>query len=336
MYVISGLKLWLIICCFLVISMIFIGGLTRLTDSGLSIVEWKPVTGIIPPLGEKDWQIEFNKYQASPQYQKINDTITLSEFKFIFWLEFIHRLLGRVTGLIYLLPLIFFYFKGKIKKDCILSHIIILALFFAQGFMGWYMVKSGLINQPYVSHFRLASHLIIAFVIYNLLFCQLMKSSFDILIISSKINLLKTKYLFLILIAATYLQVFLGGLVAGLDAGLVYNSFPLMGESFIPYQLFNSLPSLSDPVFVQFIHRIGAYTICFITIILIINLLKVNHPKLTKVAYYIIFALLLQMALGVIVILYSVPITMALIHQLAAIFFLSCLLWGHFLICLSK
>jgi len=336
MYENFWLKQWLTACCFLVILMIFIGGLTRLTDSGLSIVEWKPVTGIIPPLNIQAWQIEFDKYQTSPQYQKINDNMTLSEFKFIFWLEFIHRLAGRITGLIYVLFLIFFYVKGKIKKNSILAHTIILILFVAQGFMGWYMVKSGLINQPYVSHFRLAIHLIMAFAIYNLLFYQLMKNSFDILIISSQINLLKLQRLFLVTITVTYLQVFFGGLVAGLDAGLVYNSFPLMGNSFIPNELFNILPSLSNPVFVQFIHRIGAYTICIITIILIINLLKVNHPKLTKVAYYIIFALLLQMAVGIIVILYSVPIIMALIHQLVAIFFLSCLLWGHFLVCLLK
>ena len=161
---------WLLTCSILVILMIIIGGFTRLTNSGLSIVEWRPVTGIIPPLSEKDWQAEFTKYQNTPEYQQVGVNIYLKEFKFIFWIEFLHRLAGRVTGLIYLLPLLYFSLKQKLKTEDRLPHFLILILFFIQGFMGWYMVKSGLQSLPYISHYRLAFHLIIAVLLYSLIF----------------------------------------------------------------------------------------------------------------------------------------------------------------------
>lgn len=326
---------WLNICCLMVVFLILLGGLTRLTDSGLSIVEWKPVSGVIPPLGLDDWEIEFSKYQQSPEYQKKNTTMTLSEFKFIFWLEFFHRLAGRVVGLFYLLPFLYFLATGQIAKKSISTYFIILLLFCAQGFMGWYMVKSGLISEPNVSHVRLALHLIIATIIYTLLFYQLMKNSFDILIISPQVKLDSAKCYSIIAITLVYIQIFLGGLVAGLDAGLVYNSFPLMGVSFIPDEITLqslSISSLNDAVFVQFIHRMGAYAVCISVICLVISLFRVEHPKLRRVAYNITFAVILQMLLGVITILYSVPISVALLHQLFAIILLSSILWVYFLI----
>ncbi len=323
---------WLNICCIMVVFLIFLGGLTRLTDSGLSIVEWKPITGVVPPLSEADWQVEFSKYQQSPEYQIKNASMTLSEFKFIFWLEFIHRFAGRIVGLFYLLPFVYFLITRQIAKKSIPTYCAILLLFCAQGFMGWYMVRSGLISAPNVSHFRLALHLIIATIIYTLLFYQLMKSSFDILIISPQVKLDRLKYYCLLTITLIYIQIFLGGLVAGLDGGLVYNSFPLMGDSFIPEEItFNSI-SMSEAVFVQFTHRIGAYAVCIGAIYLVISLLKTHHPKLARVAYTIAFAILLQMALGIITIIYAVPIVAALLHQLFAIILLSAILWAYFLV----
>ncbi|MFY9589992.1 COX15/CtaA family protein [Rickettsia endosymbiont of Halotydeus destructor] len=326
---------WLVVSCTMIMLMILIGGVTRLTGSGLSIVEWRPLTGIVPPLNIEGWQIEFIKYQAFPEYQIHNYAMTLSEFKFIYWLEFIHRLAGRVTGLIYLLPLIYFYFKGEIKKYSLLPYISVLILFCVQGFMGWYMVKSGLINNPSVSHFRLAFHLIIAVIIYHLLFYCLMKNSFDILLISPQINLKTPLFFCLTGIAIIYGQIFLGGLVAGLHGGLIYNSFPLMGESFIPIEIKDNLFRTSnwyDSVFVQFIHRIGAYSVFVITLFLAGSLLKIQHPKLNKIAYYLIIAVLIQMLTGIITILYSVPLIAALIHQIFAIILLSIIIWCYFLI----
>ena len=325
---------WLSLCCLIVVFLIFLGGLTRLTDSGLSIVEWKPISGVVPPLTISDWESEFSKYQQSPEYQKKNTTMNLPEFKRIFWLEFIHRLAGRVVGLFFLLPLLYFLVTRQIAKKSIPTYFTILLLFCIQGFIGWYMVKSGLVSEPNVSHFRLAMHMIIATIIYTLLFYQMMKNSFDILIISSPVKLHSAKCYCVLAIILVYVQIFLGGLVAGLDGGLVYNSFPLMGNSFVPKEITWSLSvsNFNEAVFVQFIHRIGAYAVCISVICLVISLLKIKHPKLTRAAYTITAAVILQMLLGVFTILYSVPIVVALLHQIFAIILLSSILWSYFLI----
>lgn len=325
---------WLSLCCLMVVFLIFLGGLTRLTDAGLSIVEWKPISGVIPPLTIADWESEFLKYQQSPEYQKKNTTMNLAEFKGIFWLEFIHRLAGRIVGLFFLLPLLYFLATGQIAKKSIPTYLIILLLFSIQGFMGWYMVKSGLISEPNVSPFRLALHMIIATIIYTLLFYQMMKSNFDILIISPSVKLNSVKCYCLLAIILVYIQIFLGGLVAGFDGGLVYNSFPLMGSSFVPEEITWPLnvSNFNEAVFVQFIHRIGAYAVCISVVCLVISLLRMKHPKLTRVAYTIAVAVILQMLLGVITILYSVPIVVALLHQIFAIILLSSILWAYFLI----
>lgn len=328
-------KHWLATCCCMVVFMVFWGGLTRLTDSGLSIVEWKPVAGVIPPLSNVEWQDEFSKYQQSVEYEQKNANMTLSEFKFIFWIEFIHRFAGRVTGLLYLIPLVYFLVTGQIASRSMPIYLGILLLFAVQGFMGWYMVRSGLILQPYVSHFRLAGHLIIAIIIYNLLFYQLMNNSFDILLNEQTISLNLAKFCCLVTISIVYIQIFLGGLVAGLDAGQIYNSFPLMGDNFIPEELafkLLTIDSLSDPVVVQFFHRMGAYIVCASVGFLVVSLIKTKHPKLNKVAYYIVGVLLLQMLAGIITILYSVPVLIALVHQICAIILLSCILWSYFLL----
>lgn len=319
----------------MIIVMIIIGGITRLTGSGLSVVEWRPVTGIVPPFSFEAWQLEFAKYKTFPEYNSVNYGMTLSQFKFIYLLEFVHRLLGRVTALIYILPLTYFYFKGVIKNRDMVSYIIALLLFCVQGFMGWYMVKSGLVNNPMVSHFRLAFHLIIAVIIYHLLFYQLIKNHCDILLIPSQIDLKLPLIFSIVAIAVIYLQIFLGALVAGLDAGLIYNSFPLMGNSFIPLELqdnFFSFKNWYNPVFVQFMHRIGGYSVFIAIIALVTSLLKAKHPRLNKIAFYLIIALLIQLSTGIITLLYLVPIVIALIHQFFAVILLSTIIWCYFLI----
>ena len=327
-----SLIIWLSICSLMVILMIFLGGLTRLTNSGLSIVEWKPIAGIIPPLTDDHWLEEFAKYQLSPEYVQLNNSMSLAEFKFIFWLEFIHRLAGRVTGLVYLLPLLYFYRQGIISRTTKVYPIILL-LFAVQGFIGWYMVKSGLEKMPYVSHFRLALHLIIAFIIYTLLFWQLMINSYNNEMILPGVNLTSLKLLCGLSLAMIYLQIIIGGLTAGLDAGLVYNSFPLMGTKFIAEEISIStvgFESLNDPIFIQFLHRSCAYLIIVIVSMIIFKLCYINNSKLRIINYCIILALILQVSAGVLTIIYAVPIALALVHQIGAVILLSCLLWCYY------
>ncbi|WP_347938579.1 COX15/CtaA family protein [Rickettsia oklahomensis] len=330
---------WLSISCIMVIVMIVIGGITRLTGAGLSIVEWRPITGILLPFSFEAWQVEFAKYKDFPEYNSVNYGMTLSQFKFIYQLEFVHRLLGRITALIYIVPLIYFYFKGIIKNRDTAAYISALLLFCIQGFVGWYMVKSGLLNSPSVSHFRLAFHLIIAVIIYHILFYQLINNCCDILLIPSQIDLKLPLIFSSIAITVIYMQIFLGALVAGLDAGLIYNSFPLMGDNFIPMEIkdnFFDLKNWYDPVFIQFMHRLGGYSIFLVVMVLATYLLKIEHPKLNKIAYFLIITLLMQISNGIITLLYSVPIIIASTHQFFAIVLLSVIIWCYFLIKTSK
>ncbi len=314
---------WLGLCCFTVIALIVVGGFTRLSNSGLSIVEWKPVAGILPPLNQADWEKEFEKYKTSPEFSKINNNMNLAAFKKIFWPEFIHRILGRSIGLLYFLPLIYFYLKGKVKKRDGPTYVFIAFLICLQGFLGWYMVKSGLVAVPFVSHFRLALHLTMAVIIYSLLLIRFMDNYCDILIIDREVNLSAYKSLSLLSLGALYVQIFLGALVSGLDAGLIYGEFPLMGGSLVPKGL--SL-NFYDPVFVQFIHRLWAYTVAIILSYTSVKLLGLNHPKIRKLSLYIFLALCLQIALGIATLLYSVPLTLALLHQLGAVLLVSVVL----------
>lgn len=332
-----ALSIWLGILCFAIILMVFIGGLTRLTGSGLSMTNWHPVTGVLPPITDLDWQAEFGNYKQSPEYQKINYDMDIQEFKSIFWLEFIHRIAGRFTGLLLVLPLIFFIFKGNIRGWNILYYLGVAALFGGQGIMGWYMVKSGLVDNPHVSHFRLAAHLLLAMFIYSLVFWQKMKHSFDIMLTCKGEDVGSYKWLFYAAIIILFLQVFLGALTAGLNAGLVYNTYPLMGDSFIPNELRAPgggfiFTSFSDPILIQFLHRVMALVvfaiICFISIKCIYSGIK----PLKEAAYFMIFAVLIQISLGIATLIYMVPIAYALAHQIGAIFLLSSLLWGLFLV----
>lgn len=329
------ISIWLTIMCFAIVCMIFIGGLTRLTHSGLSITEWNPITGILPPLNGDAWQNEFGKYQKSPEYLSFNLGMSLSEFKPLYLIEFTHRMAGRITGIIYILPLLFFLITRRIRGIDIVIHALVTALFIIQGAMGWYMVKSGLINSPHVSHYRLAMHLSLAFIMYSILFWQLMKNSFDILLISSKQKILAAKILLIISLAILSIQIIFGAFVAGLNGGLVYNSFPYMGDSFIPNEIYFSplsVKSFGEPVFVQFLHRTTAYVLGIMLITASLYLYKINNMKLNKCASYILCSFALQALAGVVTLVYIVPITAALIHQLGAVLLLSTVLWGLFLV----
>jgi cytochrome c oxidase assembly protein subunit 15 len=343
------LTLWLIIMCLAVICMIGIGGYTRLTHSGLSITQWQPVTGIVPPLSEELWEQEFHNYQQSPEYLKINSHISLAEFKSIFWVEFIHRLAGRITGILYLIPLIFFVINRTIRGKDILIYLGGFILLTGQGFAGWYMVKSGLVSAPHVSHFRLAIHLLLAVFLYALLFWQLLTTSWrgvrklDVAIQTNKHhpswrateNTNKWLNVSLILL---FIQIIFGAFVAGLNAGLIYNSFPLMGDALIPHEInwtTLTIASFSDPVFIQFMHRMIAY-IVMITILYSCYIgFKINN-SLSKALICIICALVFQITAGIITLIYSVPLTIALLHQLGAVILLSTILWAKYLVVSKK
>lgn len=301
------IRTWLYCCALMVVLMITIGGLTRLSDAGLSIVEWKPVTGIIPPLSDTDWGREFFKYQNSPEYKTVNSHMSLQEFKHIFWLEFIHRFAARLTGIIICLPLLFFYLSGSLPFRNNKSYMLLPILLLTQGVMGWYMVKSGLVSDPHVSHFRLAAHMMLAVVLYHVTVGKLTPMS----LVSP------TSHLRIITLALIYLQIFLGALVAGLDAGLIYNTFPLMGGRLIPAELYNAPSLLSDPASVQFMHRSMAYIVTLSCFMLAYK----------KRSLMVLLAILLQVATGIITLLYNVPIPAALLHQLGAVILLSVVLF---------
>ena len=264
---------WLLLITFLVALMIFVGGLTRLTDSGLSITRWDLISGILPPLSLNDWEISFSLYKQIPEYKLLNSSMTLKQFKTIYWWEYIHRLLGRFVGLTYLIPLLFFTFKKVIKKNSLISLYLILFLIFFQGFIGWYMVKSGLTEGIDVSHYRLSLHLTLAFIIYILLLWNYLKyKNQQIFIHNKKMPL----YLPILFIFCILVQICVGGFVSGLDAGKLYQTWPLMNQSYFPddtniKDLF-SMEAFKTPSIVQFIHRNIAYFIIllfsFITIII--------------------------------------------------------------------
>lgn len=328
-------SIWLFSLAISIIFMIFIGGLTRLTDSGLSMTEWKPVTGLIPPLSEPAWEAEFTKYKNSPEYKLHNFNMNLAEFKPIYLLEFFHRLAGRFTALLYALPLLFFLITKKIFLRQAWPLIAGFVLLLLQGFLGWYMVKSGLIDQPKVSHFRLAAHLMLAVFLYIIIYWRWLKEISEPILLVSNQSVRAECRLNLLIIILLLLQILLGGLVAGLDAGLIYNNFPLMGEYFIPSEIYSAnifSINLSDPVLIQFLHRIGAYLVASLILLFIYFSLKIGHKRLTKSIILIFLALIGQMGLGILTILYCVPVPVALLHQLGAILLLSALLWSYFLL----
>tara|TARA_B100000427_G_C15510192_1_gene595796 strand:- start:1749 stop:2720 length:972 start_codon:yes stop_codon:yes gene_type:complete len=313
--------------------MVFIGGLTRLTDSGLSIVEWNVFTGIIPPLSNNDWIDLFNKYKQFPEYKLINKNMLLNDFKFIFWMEYIHRIWGRLIFLIFLIPLIIFQ-KKKIIPLKFKKHLyIILLLILLQGFLGWYMVKSGLVNQPDVSHYRLSIHLIIAFIIYGYL-VYLAISAYELIKKKRKKTTKSKKLYFLIslIIFLILITIFSGGLVAGLDAGLVYSSFPLMGESFIPAEFWDINPKflnfLKNPVTVQFDHRIlGMTTGVLIFLIWIYSRIKNIDNNLKYKINILLLFIIFQISLGIATLQSYVAIPIALFHQSGALIIFTISIW---------
>ncbi len=311
------ISIWLLFMFFLIVLMIVVGGLTRLTDSGLSITKWELFSGTFPPFNEKQWANYFEQYKLIPEFQIQNYSMTLGEFKIIFWWEWAHRFLGRLIGICFILPLIYFTFKINFKK--LIKFYFIFFLICFQGFLGWYMVSSGLVDRVDVSHFRLSLHLIVAFFILSLIFWNYLKLN-----ISVDHNLQLNIFYPLFFLFLIFLQIIIGAFVSGMDAGLIYNSWPLMGNSYFPndnkfINLFY-ISALSDASLVQFLHRNLAY---FILIFYILTLIKVYKLKIKNSFFAInilgIF-LLSQVILGILTLINGVQIILASMHQISSIF----------------
>jgi len=312
---------WLLLITFLVGLMIFVGGLTRLTDSGLSITRWNLISGILPPLSLTNWEKTFSLYKQIPEYKLLNFSMTLDQFKTIYWWEYTHRLLGRIIGLFYLIPLLFFTFKKAIKKNSLVSLYLILFLIFFQGYIGWYMVKSGLSERVDVSHYRLALHLILAFIIFILLLWNYLHFTYK--------NDLKTNnkipyHLPNIFLIIVLFQIILGALVSGLDAGQIYNTWPLMNNAYFPddsniKDLF-SIQALETPSIVQFIHRNVAYFIILLfSFIATIIYRNKNFIYLRNTIVLIFLSLLFQTFLGILTVISGAQIILASMHQMGSI-----------------
>ena len=324
----NQLSIWLISMFIIISIMIVVGGLTRLTDSGLSITEWQLFSGLLPPLNQNDWILYFNLYKEIPEFKLQNFNMTLQEFKVIFWWEWAHRFLGRLIGLCYLIPLIYFSFKVKISKILDLYFIFFLICF--QGFIGWYMVSSGLVDRVDVSHFRLSIHLLIAFLILSLIFWNYLKYQ-NYKYISGGINSI-IPFIFLVLILT---QIVIGAFVSGMDAGKIYNSWPLMGGTYFPNDnkienLFK-LSAFSDPSLVQFIHRNLAYVIGFFYVLIFFKVYKNKINKLYRSVNILGFFIILQIILGIFTIILGAQIYIAAVHQVSSIFLVTSSIYFFFI-----
>jgi cytochrome c oxidase assembly protein subunit 15 len=317
---IKFLKLWLITLFLLIILMVAVGGLTRLTDSGLSITAWELFTGILPPLNINDWNFYFSKYKKIPEYQNINYAMTLAEFKVIFYWEYAHRLLARFVGLFTLIPLIIFSLKFKDIKYYSNKYYWIFFLVCLQGFIGWYMVSSGLIENNDVSHFRLSIHLSLALFILCLIFWYIL-NIYKIEKFHEKISNL----LLLFILKLIVLQIILGAFLSGLDGGLIYNSWPDMNGSFLPNDVgledVINTQLFSNPSIVQFLHRFTAYVLLLFIIILNYTFIKNNYG--IKNIIFFDLAILIQIFLGIVTLVSGVEIKYASLHQLGSILVLT-------------
>ena len=319
---------WLLVCCALVFAMVVVGGVTRLTRSGLSIVEWEPLIGAIPPLTHADWEELFREYQATPEYQQVNQGMSLAAFKGIFWWEYFHRLLGRLIGVVFLLPLLWFLWKRKVPRNLAPRLLGIFLLGGLQGAVGWWMVASGLIDDPRVSHVRLSIHLGIAF----LIFAAMLWTALDLLSGSARSATRPQAARWAgWLPVLIFVMVLSGGLVAGTRAGYAYNTFPLMNRHFFPPEYFMLQPwwdnFLHNMATVQFNHRLIAWGL-FLYIPLLWWGVRHLDGREVRLASTLLLAMLgVQLALGISTLLLQVPVALGAAHQAGALVLFGIRLW---------
>ena len=322
---------WLFLCCALVFAMVVVGGVTRLTHSGLSITEWQPIVGTVPPLSAAAWQDAFAKYQQTPEFQQVNRHMSLDEFKPIFWMEWAHRLLGRLIGLAFFVPFLYFLLRRKLDWSLGWQLAGIFVLGGLQGAMGWYMVKSGLVDDPRVSQFRLTAHLGLAFLIYGLMFWVALgllhprDARPD-----PRLAGLRTFSTWLV--GLIFVMVLTGGFVAGIRAGFAYNTFPLMNGHVVPPELFMLEPwwlnLFSNMATVQFDHRLLAWVLAFLVPWFWLRGCRARlSPAALLACHALLAALVLQAALGIATLLLVVPIWLAAAHQAGAVVLFSAAVW---------
>ena len=313
------LSIWLFALCLMIVAMIFIGGVTRLTGSGLSMVEWRPFLGFLPPLTETEWTRVFELYKLSPEFKQINSWMEISDFKFIFFWEYFHRVWGRLIGLFILIPFLYFIVTKKLKNIILFRSSIILFLVCVQGLIGWWMVKSGLNEIATVSQYRLSVHLSMAFIILGISFW----TALDLFEGAPK-NLKSYDIIPLLFISLTIIA---GTFVSGMDAGLVYNTFPYMGDGIIPIEYGNLgfIDPFENPVTAQFHHRLLA-SITLIIIIIYSILYIIRNPINLRILL-LLFAIVCQFIIGIFTLLYSVPITLGAMHQFGGVLLFLSALW---------
>jgi heme a synthase len=312
---------WLAVVLFALFALVLVGGATRLTESGLSITEWKPIHGVIPPLSAEEWEEEFRLYQRIPQYEQLNKGMTVAEFKTIFWWEWAHRLLARSIGVIFALPLLVFWLAGRVERRLRLPLLGILALGGFQGFIGWWMVSSGLVERTEVSQYRLATHLVIACLIFAacMWICRGLSPHSG-----EAAPTKRSRTMAGIIAAMSLFQIYLGALVAGLDAGLAFNTWPLMDGAIVPGGLFVQQPAwinlFENPKTVQFAHRAGAYLLFALALAHMIASLRAAPETTHARRSVVLFGLVtIQAAIGITTLLLQVPIGWGVLHQAGAL-----------------
>ena len=321
-----AVRVWLFGLCVLIFAMIIVGGATRLTDSGLSITEWKPILGIVPPLGEGAWAEAFAKYRQIPEYELVNKGMSLNDFKTIYWWEWAHRFLGRIIGFAFLLPFLFFWLTGVISRQLWPKLIAMFVLGGLQGALGWYMVMSGLVERVDVSQYRLAAHLCAAVLIFGYIFWVAKRLQPQYLKTVSGAGAVKVSAV--VLVAGVFLQIALGAFVAGLDAGQGYNTWPLMDGAFIPQGLGAMSPGylnlFENALTVQFDHRMLAYLLVVWALVhAVLTGKRFGTGSVTLGAGFLFLSMLIQAVRGIVTLLAKVPVGLGLIHQAMAIFVFS-------------
>ena len=315
---------WLIACCALVFAMVVLGGATRLTHSGLSIVEWQPIVGAVPPLNASQWEDVFAKYRETPEYRQVNAGMTLDEFKGIFWLEYFHRLLGRLIGIVFLIPFLYFLMRNRLDRPLAWKLGGILLLGGVQGIVGWYMVKSGLVDDPRVSQYRLALHLALAFIIYAAMLWIVLDLRASAREGSAAAGAERLRWLSFALTITVCIMILTGAFVAGIRAGLAYNTFPLMNGHVVPPEIFMLDPwwlnFFNNMATVQFDHRLFAWLLAVLVLALWIRAMRTGTtPRVRVLAHALIAAVALQIALGIATLLFAVPVVLGVAHQAGAL-----------------
>jgi len=326
------IAVWLFVCCAMVFATLVVGGVTRLTHSGLSIVEWQPIVGTLPPLNQAEWEATFDKYKQTPEYQKVNHRMELDEFKGIFWWEYWHRVLGRSIGLVFFVPFLYFLLRRKVEPPLVPKLVGIFLLGGLQGAMGWYMVKSGLVDDPRVSQYRLTAHLSLAFLIFTAMFWVALGLIAERSRSVADAQLQKLQRIAFGVALLVFYMIVSGGFVAGIRAGKAYNTFPLMNGQVVPDEIF-----LIDPWYlnffnnmatVQFDHRLGAWLLALLGPWLWIKLRGASlAPRARLVANLLLVTVAAQIALGIATLLWAVPVAMGAAHQGGALVLFAVVLW---------